>query len=77
MSSAINEFQASVSKAVESLKTGSKDLQSVKEMAIEIFDGDDRDYQLRYFNDQVDSTIEFYELKEILYVKKVFKKIEW
>ena len=53
------------------------DHKTTKEMAIEIFDGDDRDYQLRYFNDQVDSTIEFYELKEILYVKKVFKKIEW
>src|SRR3989344_5557627 len=53
------------------------DHKTTKEMAIEIFDGDDRDYQLRYFNDQVDSTIEFYELKEILYVKKTFKKIEW
>lgn len=50
---------------------------NTKEMAIEIYDANDKDFQLRYFNDQVDSTIEFYELQEILYIKKVFKKIEW
>lgn len=50
---------------------------STKEMAIEIFFGDN-DYQIRYFNDQVERTIEFYELQgEIMYVKKSFSKIEW
>lgn len=53
------------------------DHKTTKEMAIEIFDAEEKDYQLRYFDDQVDSTMEFYELKEILYVKKVFRKIEW
>ena len=51
---------------------------STKEMAIEIFNPKtDKDFQLRYFSDQVESTIDFYELQEILYVKKPFKKIEW
>jgi hypothetical protein len=51
---------------------------STKEMTIEIFDPKaDRDYQLRYFDDQPNSTLEFYELQEIIYVKKPFKKIEW
>jgi hypothetical protein len=49
-----------------------------KEMAIEIFDPKaDKDYQLRYFNDQMETTLDFYELDEILYNKKPFKKIEW
>ena len=50
---------------------------TTKEMAIELFDKDDRDYQLRYFDDQMEATMQFYELQEILYVKKPVKNIEW
>jgi len=51
---------------------------TTKEMAVEIFDpATDKDYQLRYFHDQVENTLQFYELQEILYVKRAFKKIEW
>ncbi len=51
---------------------------STKEMALEIFDPkSDRDYQIRYFSDQVESTLEFYELQEIMYIKKPFKRVEW
>jgi len=50
---------------------------STKEMAIEVFSGDN-DFQIRYFNDQAERTIDFYELQgEIMFVKKPFKKIEW
>lgn len=50
---------------------------TTKEMAIELYDKDDKDYQLRYFNDQAESTLEFYELQEIMFIKKAVKKIEW
>ena len=51
---------------------------ATKEMTLEIFNPKtDKDYQLRYFNDQVESTMDFYELQEILYVKKPFKRVEW
>jgi hypothetical protein len=50
---------------------------TTKEMAIELFDKGDKDYQLRYFNDQVETTLQFYELQEIIYVKKPMKEIEW
>ncbi|MBS3065447.1 hypothetical protein J4229_00140 [Candidatus Pacearchaeota archaeon] len=51
---------------------------TTKEMAIEVFDKNEGDYQIRYFNDQVERTIDFYELQgEIMFVKKPFKKIEW
>lgn len=51
---------------------------STKEMVIELFDNKtDRDYQLRYFDDQIDTTLELYELQEILYVKRPFVKISW
>ena len=51
---------------------------STKEMAIELFDPKaDKDYQLRYFSDQVERSLEFYELQEIMYVKKGCKKVEW
>ena len=49
-----------------------------KEMAIEIFDKKtDKDFQLRYFADQVERSMEFYELQEILYVRKEIEKVEW
>jgi len=51
---------------------------TTKEMAIECFDSKtDRDYQVRYFLDNVESSIEFYELEEIIYNKKKIKRIEW
>lgn len=50
---------------------------TTKEMTIEIFDKNDKDYQLRYFDDQAENTLEFYELQEIMYFKKPMKKIEW
>ncbi|MEK6888909.1 MAG: hypothetical protein AABW80_02260 [Nanoarchaeota archaeon] len=51
---------------------------STKEMAVEMFDAKaDKDYQLRYFDDQVEGTLELYELQEILYIKKHFVKISW
>ncbi len=49
-----------------------------KEMVIELFDSsNDKDYQLRYFSDQFETSLEFYELQEILYVKKRISKVEW
>ena len=51
---------------------------TTKEMTIELFNPKtDKDYQLRYFSDQAESTLEFYELQEILYLRREFKKIEW
>lgn len=50
---------------------------STKEMAIECYDADDKDYQIRYFNDQVEATMEFYVLQEIMFIKKRVEKIEW
>jgi hypothetical protein len=52
---------------------------SNNEMAIEVFNPKtDLDYQIRYFDDQVETTIDFYELQgEIMFVKKPCKKIEW
>ena len=52
---------------------------STKEMAIEAFDPKtDKDYQIRYFSDQVERTLDVYELQgEIIYVKRPTKKVEW
>lgn len=50
---------------------------TTKEMAIELFDKADKDYQLRYFDDQMEATLDLYELQEILYIKKPMKNIEW
>ena len=49
-----------------------------KEMAIEVFDKKtDKDYQLRFFDDNVEGTMEFYELKEIVYDRVNLEKVEW
>jgi len=50
-----------------------------KEMIIEFFNSEnDREYQLRYFDDQIDSSIEVYELMgDFQYVKREPKTIEW
>lgn len=52
---------------------------SNNEMAIEVFNPKtDVDYQIRYFDDQAEATIDFYELQgEIMFVKKPCKKIEF
>ncbi len=51
---------------------------STREMAIELFDSKtDKDYQLRYFDDQIERTLDFYELNEILYNKRPFSKVSW
>jgi len=48
------------------------------EMAIELFDPKtDKEYQIRYFSDQVETSIEFYVLEEIIYTKKIVHRIEW
>ena len=50
----------------------------IKEMAIELFDPKtDKDYQIRYFDDQIEDSISFYELKDIVYEEKEVKEIEW
>jgi hypothetical protein len=55
-----------------------EDFGKSKQMAIELFDPKtDKDFQLRYFSDRVESSIEFYSLDEIMYNKKDVKKIEW
>ena len=53
------------------------DHKTTKEMAIELYDKDDKDYQLRYFDDQMESTLQLYELQEILYLKRPMKNVEW
>lgn len=51
---------------------------STNEMAIELFDPKtDKDYQIRYFSDQVETSLEVYELKEILYSKLDVKRVSW
>jgi hypothetical protein len=51
---------------------------TTKEIAVECFDPKtDKDYEIRYFSDQVERTIEVYELQEIMYFKRPVKKIEW
>lgn len=53
---------------------------STKEMAIELFDpkNEELDYQLRYFHDQPEDTLEFYELvKGVMYQPREISKVEW
>ncbi len=55
-----------------------EDYKTTKEMLIELFDSKtDKDYQLRYFDDQVEDTIKFYELKVIVYEEVELKSLEW
>lgn len=55
-----------------------EDYKTTKEMLIELFDPKtDKDYQIRYFDDQVKETLKFYELKEIVYDEVDIDKIEW
>jgi hypothetical protein len=49
-----------------------------KEMAIELYNDSDDDFQVRYFADQVETTLQFYELvKGVMYEQREIKKIEW
>ena len=50
-----------------------------KEMIIEIFNPDnDREYQVRYFDDQIDSSLEIYELQgDFQYVRREPKSVAW
>jgi len=55
-----------------------EDYKTTKEMLVELFDSKtDKDYQIRYFSDQVSETIKFYELKSIVYEEVEISKIEW
>jgi hypothetical protein len=51
----------------------------MKEMIIEVFNAEsEREYQIRYFDDQVESSIEVYELQnDFQYVRREPKTIKW
>jgi len=51
----------------------------MKEMIIEVFNVEsEREYQIRYFDDQVESSIEVYELQnDFQYVRREPKTIRW
>lgn len=53
--------------------------ETMSEMIIEIFNPEnDREYQVRYFSDQAESSIEVYELQEdFQYVRREVKTIHW
>ena len=53
--------------------------ENTTEMIIELFNPKtEKEYQLRYFNDQIESSIEFYYLQgELQYVRADVKSIEW
>jgi hypothetical protein len=55
------------------------DHKTTKEMIIELFNPKtDKDYQIRYFDDQVDTSLEFYFLQNDFEYKRVeVKSIEW
>ncbi|MFH1521502.1 MAG: hypothetical protein ABIF18_00935 [archaeon] len=52
---------------------------NTKEMVIEIFNPEnEREYQVRYFDDQVESSIEIYELLEdFQYTRREPKSVAW
>ncbi|MBU0466453.1 MAG: hypothetical protein KJ718_03020 [Nanoarchaeota archaeon] len=51
---------------------------TTKEMAIELFDPKtDKDYQFRYFSNNVENSLQFYELIEIIYKEIAMEKVEW
>ena len=53
--------------------------ENTKEMIIEIFNPEnDREYQIRYFDDQIESSIEVYELlSDFQYTKREPKTVSW
>lgn len=52
---------------------------NMKEMIIEIFNPENnREYQIRYFDDQIESSIEIYELVEdFQYTRREPKSVGW
>ena len=56
-----------------------KDHKEMREMIIEVFNVEsEREYQIRYFDDQVESSIEVYELiGDFQYVRREPKTIAW
>jgi len=56
-----------------------EDHKTTKEMIIELFDKNEKDFQIRYFTGRIDvSPPEFYELvNEIIYEKRKMKKLEF
>jgi len=52
---------------------------AAKEMIVEVYNEESgREYQVRYFDDQVESSLEVYELQgEIQYVRREPKTISW
>jgi len=56
-----------------------QDHKDTKEMIIEVFNPEnDREYQVRYFDDQIESSLEIYELQgDIQYVKREPKNVAW
>lgn len=55
------------------------DHKTTKEMIIECYNPDnEREYQIRYFDDQVDTSIEVYELvNDFQYVKREPESVGW
>ena len=55
------------------------DHKTTKEMIIEFYNPDnEREYQLRYFDDQEDTSIEIFELQgDFQYVKREPKTLAW
>ncbi len=56
-----------------------QDYGEMKEMIIEIFNpANEREYQVRYFDDQIESSIEIYELVgNFEYIKREPKSVSW
>jgi len=56
-----------------------QDHKKMKEMIIEVFNPtNEREYQIRYFDDQIESSIEIYELQgDFQYVKREPKTVSW
>ena len=56
-----------------------QDHENTKEMILEIFNPEnEREYQARYFDDQIETSLEVYELMdEFQYVRKEPRDISW
>lgn len=58
-----------------------EDYKTTKEMLIELFDPKAKEgegeYQIRYFSDQVETSMKLYEMKSIMYEEIELKSVEW
>ena len=56
-----------------------QDYGDMKEMIVEVFNPEnEREYQVRYFDDQVESSLEVYQLEgDFQYVRREPKSIRW